>query len=251
MSSSNTEIVLWGAIALVFLIAAAVLWLMVTEFSYLGRTPTRIIYNFLSRNYESKWRQEEYASPEITRRLFLDPLRQALGDAPSAALLDLACGSGRMSLLVLRAGWFAGTVEAVDFSPGMLQRFGQTLAACPPQLRGRVQVRNEDVDRWQAAPGKRYDAVAIMEAAEFLADFPRLADEVSKALKPGGLFLLTKPGPWRTWFFPRRRQKAAEFTNLLRQKGFSRVEITPWTADYSVVHAWKEGGGPPEGQPAA
>jgi SAM-dependent methyltransferase len=249
MSTSTAELVAWGLVALVVLSALVVLWLMVTEFSYLGRTPTRLMYNFLSIKYENKWRKKEYASPEVTRRLFLEPLRQALGEAPSAAFLDLACGSGRMSFLVLRSEWFRGTVEAIDFSPGMLARFAQSLRGCTAEQRARVQVRNEDLDRWQAPAGKCYDAVTLMEAAEFLADFPRLVDEVVKCLKPGGLFLLTKPGPWRTWFFPRRRQKANDLTAVLKEKGFDRVEILPWTADYYAVHAWKRGGA--EGQPSS
>jgi SAM-dependent methyltransferase len=245
MSSSTAEFLAWVIIALFLLAALAVLWLMVTEFSYLGRTPTRLMYNFLSIKYENKWRKKEYASQEITRRLFLDPLRRALGDAPSAAFLDLACGSGRMSLLVLRSDWFQGTVEALDFSPGMLTRFAEALRRCTPQQRARVQVHTQDLDQWQAPTGKCYDAVTLMEAAEFLTDFPRLVDEVGKCLKPGGLFLLTKPGSWRTWFFPRRRQKANDLTAALKQKGFERVEILPWTADYYAVHAWKQGGSAP------
>jgi SAM-dependent methyltransferase len=240
MSSSAAEILAWVIIAFVALLVLAALWLMVTEFSYLGRTPTRIVYHFLARKYENKWRKKEYASQEITRRLFLEPLRQALDESPSSALLDLACGSGRMTFLALRSDWFRGKVDAVDFSPGMLKRFGQTLAACTPQQRGRVQVHNQDLDQWQAPAGKRYDAVTLMEAAEFLADFPRLVDELNKCLKPSGLFLLTKPGPWRTWFFPWRRQKARALTELLKEKGFARVEIIPWTADYHVVHAWRQ-----------
>ncbi len=239
MSSAAIEVLSWAIVAVVGLLALAILWMMVTEFSYLGRTPTRLMYNFLSHNYESKWRKKEYASQEMTQRLFLEPLRQALGEAPDAAFLDLACGSGRMSFLVLRAGWFHGTVASLDFSPGMLKRLAQTLSTCTPDQRGRLEARNQDLEQWQAPADRCYGAVTLMEAGEFLADFPRLVDEVSKSLKPGGLFLLTKPVPWRTWFFPGRRQKAGDLTTVLQARGFARVEIIPWTIDYYVVHAWK------------
>src|SRR4051812_46840991 len=92
-------------------------WLLFTEFSYLGAGIHRSVYDVLAGGYESKWRQREYASAELTRRLFFDPLQKAFQGRPAGRLLDLACGTGRISLLALKQPWFQGTIEAVDISP--------------------------------------------------------------------------------------------------------------------------------------
>src|SRR6187401_1487335 len=102
-------------------------WLLFTEFSYLSTGIHRRLYDFLASRYDQKWRQREYASRDLTHRLFVDPLRQALERGPQTRLLDLACGSGRISLLALRQPWFQGSIEAIDVSSRMLDRFHESL----------------------------------------------------------------------------------------------------------------------------
>jgi SAM-dependent methyltransferase len=55
-------------------------------------------------------------------------------------VLDLACGTGRMALLLARAGF---EVTGIDSSPGMLNQFGRRLAAEPLETRQRVRLGNQ------------------------------------------------------------------------------------------------------------
>ena len=118
---------------LCLLALAAVPWLLFTEFSYLGTGIHRTLYDLLAHRYDQKWKQREYASTELTHRLFVDPLRNALDRGSGTRLLDLACGSGRISLLALAQPWFQGSIEAVDLSPRMLDRFRNSLKPAEQQ----------------------------------------------------------------------------------------------------------------------
>ena len=55
-------------------------------------------------------------------------------------VLDLACGTGRLALLVAKEGL---EVTGVDQSAGMLSLFRQKLETQPPEVRRRVHVENQ------------------------------------------------------------------------------------------------------------
>ncbi len=226
-------------LALCGLLLVLVPWLLFTELSYLGSGATRRLYNLLAGKYEKKWRRREYASAKITQRLFLDPLRQALDQGPDARLLDLACGSGRISLMVLRSAWFEGRIDAIDISESMLARFRESLQKLPESQQSRVNLEAANLVGWKAPGDRRYDAVAFTEASEFVAGLPQLLGQVSRALKPGGLLLLTKTPWWVAWLYVGRNQTSRSMRRLLQQHGFERVDVAPWMSRYDVVYAWK------------
>jgi SAM-dependent methyltransferase len=107
-----------------------------------------------------------------------------LGEArlgPTPRLLDLACGTGRLTLAI--AGRFA-EVWAIDAEPAMLEA-GRREA----ERRGVGNVR-WSVGRAEdfAAPAGTFDLVTIAEAFHRL-DRPRVAGLVHGWLKPGGGFV--------------------------------------------------------------
>lgn len=235
----------WSAEFLLSCFAVVMLasaWLLLTELTYVSKRLHRAMYWWVALNfrYGAKWRAKPYASAEVTRKLFLDPLREALGESADARVLDLACGSGRMSLLLLRTDWFRGRIDAFDMSGDMLGYFRHFLGKLPEEARGRVAVERGDVTRWHASPEPRYDAVALLEAGEFLPNLPAVLAEVSRSLKPGGLLLMTRPAwPWCLAFVG-RRQTRRRFVRMLEEH-FERVELRPWSYRYQVVHARKRG----------
>jgi trans-aconitate methyltransferase len=154
-------------------------------------------------------------------------------------MADLACGTGRLSLLLLGESWFRGNIDAVDVSPEMLRQFVQTLARHHQEQRDRVTIQTLDLNAWSRPQDRRYAAIAMLEASEFLPDFPRLVQEVFAALQPGGLFLLTRPRGWVACLFPGRKQTKKQITRLLTENGFRQVQFFVWSRRYDVVHAWK------------
>ncbi len=226
-----------------WIIAAAVAvilpWLLFTEFSYLGAGSIRRVYNGMSRNYNKKWKRKEYQSKELTARVFVEPLRKALGEDPDARVLDLACGTGRTSFLLLGEDWFQGRIEALDLSPGMLAKFQASLKKFPEEKRERVSTAEANLIGWQAAEESAYDAVVMLEASEFISRPAPLMVEILKTLKPGGLFLMTKPRSWLAWLYFSRKQGAGQLRRMLDDAGFQNVELVPWSPRHDVVYAWK------------
>ncbi|MDJ0625479.1 MAG: class I SAM-dependent methyltransferase [Candidatus Caenarcaniphilales bacterium] len=220
------------------------LWLFCfTELSYWGNRGLKNIYNLFAPIYEYKWNSAKYKSKTVTEKLFLLPLKMALlNNNKPPRFLDLACGTGRMSLMVLKQEWFSGTIESVDFSKGMLEKLKRELAKCPQDKKNSCKTTEMELSSWTENVKNSYDAVALMEVSEFLPNFPEILSRVAKIIEPGGLLLLTKPPDWMSVFYPKRKQNRHELTELLKNNGFGNISIHKWTHRYEVVHAWKVSG---------
>ncbi|MFN5538984.1 MAG: class I SAM-dependent methyltransferase [Candidatus Melainabacteria bacterium] len=222
----------------------ALLWVLAfTEFSYLGSKGIKGLYDLFSGIYEWKWIEKEYRSPEITENLFLRPIREILEHKTNVQVLDLACGSGRMSLMLLDQNWFEGQIKAIDLSDGMLKKFKQSLEKTLGKI-DKVSIEKMNLADWpsqenETGEDEKYDLVTMMEVGEFLPNFIQIVKQAAKAIKPKGLFLLTKPPDYMSMAYPGRKQSKAELKGLLTNCGFQKVEIIPWTSRYEVVYAWK------------
>ena len=99
----------------------AIGWLAATEFSYFGREVVSRLYDWCSVSYEKKWNHEAYSETR-TGQTFLAHLRPALDGKDNARVLDLACGTGRASLLLLEQAWFPASDRhaEVDSEPDRL-----------------------------------------------------------------------------------------------------------------------------------
>lgn len=85
-------------------------------------------YEALAASYDELTEDVEYEKrADFVEKLFLRAKR------PVKSLLDLACGTGTMTVLFARRGY---TVTGVDYSPEMLAQAQQKLAAInsPPLL---------------------------------------------------------------------------------------------------------------------
>ncbi len=223
-------------------IAAVVIpWLLFTEFSYFGSGAIRRVYNGMSRNYNKKFKRKEYQSKELTHRIFVEPLQAALGDGKDVRVLDLACGTGRTSFILLGEPWFAGRIKALDISPGMLARFQASLKKLSEEQSSRIETAEANLNAWQAEEENAFDAVVMLEASEFISQPAPLMAEVFKTLKPGGLFLMTKPRGWLAWMYFSRKQTAGRLRSLLESAGFQDVRIKLWSPRHDVVYATKPG----------
>jgi SAM-dependent methyltransferase len=145
------------------------------------------------------WQREELAASFAERRRILIPLldvqedvlRRLLArhDRPIGRFLDIGCGAGAMSELVL--GSLPGSEGVlVDFSEPMLKRAGAQLAGHAGRWRA-LSADLNDVNWRHALPAGRYDAIVSGLAIHHLPPERKrpLFAELLTLLEPGGIFL--------------------------------------------------------------
>lgn len=105
------------------------------------------------------------------------------GASPRCAI-DLACGSGRDSLALLRAGW---RVLALDGEPEGVRRL---LANTPPEHATRLAARRQTFRQFVAAAHKPVDLLNCSAGLAFCPpdEFPALWGAIVAAIRPGGRF---------------------------------------------------------------
>ncbi|CAG9466948.1 unnamed protein product [Pedinophyceae sp. YPF-701] len=139
--------------------------------------------------YERGWRQgfswAGFPGLEKETRMALKRLEPASG----GLLLDVSCGSGLFTREFLRSGQF-GEVIASDFSESMLRQTRQFLEE-DPKLKGvakNVRLIRADVARLPFATGS-LDGVHAGAAIHCWPEPVSAAAEISRVLKPGGVFV--------------------------------------------------------------
>ncbi|HEY2182210.1 MAG TPA: class I SAM-dependent methyltransferase [Solirubrobacteraceae bacterium] len=145
------------------------------------------------------WQREELAASFADRRRILIPLLDvqedvlrrllARSERPIARFVDIGCGAGAMSELVLDSLQGSEAV-LVDFSEPMLQRAAAALAG----YTGRWQAVRGDLNdpAWRdALPAGRYDAIFSGLAIHHLPSARKrtLFAELVELLEPGGIFV--------------------------------------------------------------
>jgi tRNA (cmo5U34)-methyltransferase len=145
------------------------------------------------------WQQEGLAASFAERRRILIPLLDVQEDLvrrllarherPIVRFLDLGCGTGAMSELVLSSRPGSQGV-LVDFSEPMLERVGVELAG----YAGRWQALSADLNlsAWRGAlPSGRYDAIVSGLSIHHLPPERKrtLFAELLALLEPGGVFV--------------------------------------------------------------
>lgn len=106
--------------------------------------------------------------------------------APGMAVLDVACGTGDLSLLAAAHVAPTGRVVGVDISEGMLAVGRRRVAASP--YRDLVDLRLGNALDLPFADGT-FDRVTMGWAMRNVRDIPRTIREAYRVLKPGGMYL--------------------------------------------------------------
>lgn len=158
---------------------------------------------------------------------------------PGRSLLEIAIGTGRISLPLLARGVH---VTGVDISERMVERLREKYAdgreGEPGRAWGELTTVMADVTRLPFADGA-FDAALAVHIFHLVSDWRQALDEALRAVRPGGAFLLgqdTRPADDLQWQIQER------WMEIVREIGFD-VNLTYPGAGYStVVGALRERG---------
>ena len=177
-----------------------------------------------SRRYDRSWMQPVLFGP--VQRSVVAGLVPRL--PPSASVLDMGCGTGR---LLDRIGTVlpAARLVGLDRSTGM--------AEAARHLRPRLRIERASAEALPH-PSACFDAVVTTISFHHWSDKTAAISEVFRLLRPGGLFALTDisvddlPGwPRSLWALPRRHMDDMPALNerhrLLESAGLRVIEVTP------------------------
>lgn len=226
---------LGGLVVAAGLLAGLVYWaIVITEGTYLGRRAVIWLYDRGAHEYD-----DIKAFDIGDEAWFLgQPLERALSDVPHPLVLDVATGTARLPLALLRRLNFDGTIVGLDLSWEML-------CQARPRTAGygdRLMLVWKDATSLPFINGA-FDAVTCLEALEFLPDARATLREMVRVLRPGGVWLVTNRIGRDAPFFFGRHLSSQQFEELLRSLGLEGVKTQHWQEDYDLVWGRKRGRG--------
>jgi ubiquinone/menaquinone biosynthesis C-methylase UbiE len=229
---------LWVILGLV-LLAVLIYWqLIIAEGAYLGRRVVTYLYDVYAHTYDNIKGFDAYYEQSFLGL----PLSRSLSMVPDPLVLDVATGTARLPRALLGKTGFHGRIIGVDLSRKML---GQAVRRTAPW-------NNQITFIWQDAshlpfPDATFDAVACMEALEFMPDPLGVLTELVRVLRPGGTLLTSnRIGP-DARFMPGRTFSSHEFEAHLRALPLEMIRTQPWQVDYDLIWAVKQGVSGPRG----
>ena len=113
-------------------------------------------------------------------------LRRLGGRTPGARALEIGCGSGYGTKLIIDQ-FGAATVDAVDLDPAMVTRARRLLRRYHDQVRI-VQGSADDLQAAIGADDATYDAVFDFGIIHHITNWRDAVAEVARVLRPGGTF---------------------------------------------------------------
>ncbi len=210
----------WLLAAGLILATVAIYWLLVlTEGAYLGARTVTALYNRVAQRYDSIKQfdddDEAYFLGRPVAR-FLAGLSDTDPDPPW--LLDVASGTGRLPLAVLRASAGSSRVVALDRSSAMLAEARRKL---DEQGWADVVCLAHDAARLPFAD-QQFPVVTCLEALEFMPEPTAALAELLRVARPGGLLVLTNRIGREARFLPGRTFTRDDLSTTLRDDGRGR-----------------------------
>lgn len=228
----------WILLGTVGLAALAYWQLIIAEGTYLGPRVVAWTYDQVARRYDAIKR----FSPCDERWFVAGPLLRALAGVDRPLLLDVATGTGRLPLALLREH-FQGQIVGLDLSLGMLRQARVKLQPYGEQ----VSLVWQDAGRLPFAEGA-FDAVTCLESLEFLPRPAQAVGEMVRVLAPGGVLFLTNRVGGEARLLPGRVFSRPLFERLLAAHPLLGAEVRPWQVHYDLALARKQGPRSPEGR---
>jgi ubiquinone/menaquinone biosynthesis C-methylase UbiE len=218
-------------------------WLVVvTEGAYLGSGAVAFLYDRGAASYDEIKRFDDV---DDARALGL-PLARGLRGTRRPLVLDVATGTGRVALTLLRSLEFEGSIVGLDLSKGMLQEAKRKAAQHQERV---IWLWKDALDLPFVDDG--FDAVCCVEALEFMAEPTRVLKEMTRVLRPGGLLLASNRRGLDALLMPRRAFSKDRLRAILAELSMTSVDIEQWQTYYDLVWARKEGAAGPRERMAA
>lgn len=230
-----------SGLALLGLLGLLFYWLVrMTEGAYLGQRAVQLVYDLGASTFDFVKDFDHDEEFIFLGQPLFDRLEQTAG--AEALVLDVATGTGRLPLALLDIPFFEGEFVGVDISCGMLRE----AARKTKPFAGRLHLIHHP-----AAPlpfaDDAFDAVAMLEALEFLPDRAAALRELVRVLRPGGWLMTTNRIGRHARYMPGRTERPAAFEQRLADLGLVEVRTYPWQTYYSLVWARKQGALAPSG----
>jgi ubiquinone/menaquinone biosynthesis C-methylase UbiE len=222
----------WLLLILALVVIALISYwqLIIAEGVYLGPRVVRWLYDLTAGRYD-----RTKGFDELDEDYFLgQPLAVAVSARHRPLILDVATGTGRLPLTLLRQSSFEGQVFGLDRSTKMLDIAQQHLASCAGQsgllLASAVPLPVAD---------EQFEAVTCLEALEFFPNATAALREMARVLRPGGWLLITNRVGWEAQLMPGHTWSRAELISILRQLSLTDISVRPWQVYYDLVWARK------------
>lgn len=222
--------------ALILLIGAAAWYLLITtEGVYLGRRMVIFLYDLYASRYD---RIKRFEAAWEAERLG-QPLLETLEEIDQPLILDVATGTARLPIALLRENGFKGYVIGLDFSRKMLAQAAHNLTSeRGPQ---RVVLIHQTAEALPF-PDETFDSVTCLEALEFMPHPLQVVGELVRVLRPGGVLLISNRKGTGARLMPGKTLSTERLINLLAHDfGLSDVRKAIWQVDYEQVWAFKPG----------
>lgn len=229
-------------LALLLAVLALLLYweLVLAEGAHLGARVVIWLYDLVAPRYD---RLKKF-DPEVEAATLGLPLAMALAEVEAPRVLDVACGTGRLARALLPQVAFDGCVINADLSARMLRcGLAATDGLAAP---GRLAWLRAAAAPLPLAPAS-FDAVACLEALEFLPSARAALGECMRVLRPGGVLLLTNRVGLDAWLMPGKTFRRAAFRRLLSELPLEAVVVQRWQVGYDLAWARKTAGEPKQG----
>lgn len=224
---------LWVVLGIVLIaLAALAYWqLIIAEGTYLGPRVVAWTYDLVAGRYDTIKRFE----PRYESWFVAGPLLEALAGVEWPRVLDVATGTGRLPLALLRER-FRGQIVGLDLSRGMLREAWRKLRPHGDQ----VTLLWEDASHLPFDDGA-FDAVTCMESLEFMPQPLEVLSEMVRVLAPGGVLFLTNRVGREARLLPGRAIPRDALEQLLAGQRLRAIEVRHWQTNYDLALARKPG----------
>lgn len=216
-------------LAILLVLTLLIYWqIILAEGTYLGRSIVAKLYDWTAGRYD---RIKAY-DIDLEDATLGRPLAALLEHIPHPLVLDVATGTGRVPMSLLRQPAFRGAVVGLDLSAGMLTQARRNLA----EHAGRVLLVRGDAGRLPF-PDAAFHAVVCCEALEFMPHPRRALAEMTRVLKPGGWLLFTNRIGWEARFLPGKVFPRRRVAGSLQGLPLENVQEIVWETNYDQVWA--------------
>ena len=225
----------WGiglVAAILAVLAALVYWQMIiAEGAYFGARVVAWTYDMVASRYDAI----KQFKPQNESWFVAAPLLRELIGVERPLVLDVATGTGRLPLALLRER-FRGQIVGLDLSRGMLRQARRKLVAYGAQ----VSLLWHDASRLPFSDGT-FDAVTCLESLEFMPHPREALAEMVRVLAPGGVLFVTNRVGHEARLLPGRAIPRPEFERVLAGQPLADFRVQRWQVNYDQAFARKSG----------